>query len=177
MSPRNRIQAFLTAMLAGLAIAGMAGAQAPAPERLAKLEAELRDEARVRVLGRFGDLEVAAPRAGKEGITYDTVLRVQEVGDAVPDTVPWADVREIKVRRWSIGRGAAEGAIVGGFLGLVTGLSMTRECNTSEWDFFCGMGAGGVAELTLTAAGMGLVVGAILGAPFHHWSRVYDAPR
>ncbi len=181
MSKTCRVPAILAGFLIAATLAVAAQAQAPIPSsggpdaaRLRAIEAELRDEARARILGPFVDVEVAVPRAHDEGVGFENVLR--RYGGSVPqgDRVAWTDIEKVQVRRSSVGRGALIGTIAGAALGLVVGLSMTRDCE-GWFDLFCGADSGDVANITVGFTGVGLVTGTLLGAPFHHWKTVYDA--
>ncbi len=183
MSKTRSVPAILAGFLIAAALAIAAHAQAPNPSsgdpgpdaaRLRAIEAELRDEARARILGPFVDVEVATPRAHDEGVGFENVLR--RYGGSLPQggKVAWADIEKVQVRRSSVGRGALIGTIAGAALGLVVGLSMTRDCE-GWFDLFCGADSGDVANITVGFTGVGLVTGTLLGAPFHHWKTVYDA--
>ncbi len=183
MSKRRSAPAILAGFLIAAALVGAAGAQVPIPSsgdpgpdaaRLRAIEAELRDEARARILGPFVDVEVAAPRAHEEGVAFSDVLR--RYGGSVPrgDHVPWADIEKVQVRRSSLGRGALIGTIAGAALGLVVGFSMTRECE-GYFDLFCGASSSEAAEFAVGFTAVGLVTGTLAGAPFHHWKTVYNA--
>ena len=183
MSKTLSVHAILTALLTMAAFACVARAEdpsallaGPGPDaaRLRDIEAQLRNEGRARILGPFVDVEVSVPRAHEEGVTFEGVLRHD--GGSVPqdDKVGWSEIEKLQVRRSSVGRGALIGTIVGVAIGLAAGLSMTRECE--GWlDFFCGASATDVANITVGAAGVGLVTSAVVGAPLHHWKTVYDA--
>ncbi len=187
MSKTRSAPAILAGILIAAALAGAARAQAAVPSsgdpgpdaaRLRAIEAELRDEARARILGPFVDVEVAAPRAHEGGVAFEDVLR--RYGGSVPqgDNVAWADIEEVQVRRSGAGRGALIGTIAGAALGLVMGLAMTRECDTSQWfDLFCGATASDVARITVEFTAVGFVAGTITGAPSHYWKTVYDSTK
>lgn len=185
MSRTREIHAIIVTFLAAAALAGAARAQVqipssgdPGPDaaRLRAIEAELRDEARARILGPLTDVEVASPRAHEEGVAFEEVLRRHGGGVPQGSSVGWSEIEKVQVRRSSIGRGALIGTLVGAAIGLAAGLSMTRECDSSEWmDLFCGASATDVANITIGFAGAGLLTGTIAGAPFHHWKTIYDA--
>ncbi len=174
----RRASAILMAFVAAAALSTTTRAQSPTPQlgdpgpdaaRLLGIEAELRDEGRVRILGNFLDVEVAAPRAGSGGVAYGSVLRVHGSERTLPDTLAWADIRQIKVRRSSARKGGKTGAIVGVALAAVEiiGCAASDDCELNS--------PPAVVVGTTVFAGAGFAVGALIGAPFRHWKTVYSA--
>lgn len=169
---------------------GIAGAQqADSLERAAhqRLEARINSQERIRVLTAWGPAELYQPVMSGEALTYWDGKLVGPIWPGAPNTervlpagfpqaLQLSEVAQIQVRGSAIGRGFLSGALALGFIGLVTGLSMTNECE--DWlDFYCGADTGDVVSLTLVSAAVGGGIGALIGAMKTKWKTVYEAPR
>jgi len=119
---------------------------------------------RVRVVWQAVPIEVTGPAVTVEGVR-------PPYGDSL---LAWSDISRVQVRGSAFTKGLKIGAIAGGALGLVTGLSSLGECQ--GWmDFFCDADAGDVVVLTFVGALAYGFLGGLIAAPFGMWTTVYQA--
>lgn len=135
---------------------------APDSATLARVQVKVQGRKRVRVFVNATAVEIGHPTLDGAGLQPD---------DA--PAVPWADVSRVQVRTSAFLHGVKLGGIIGGSLGLIVGLSATRQCE--GWDFFCGADPGDVAAFTVLSALSGAFWGGLIALPFGRWSTVYQA--
>ena len=121
----------------------------------------VRPDATARVFSRLGKIEVRG---------LDVSLHGVHTPGQPESSLLWADVTRVQVRHSSAGKGAIAGGLVFGAVGFIGMASMTHDCESFE--ITCGANGGDVVAGTLGAFAIGTLVGALVAAPFHHWTDV-----
>ena len=183
MSERTRIAsigllAFATAISIPLA-AGAAPIEPivnagtdPVPDSIARanLSRVLAGHSRLRVVGRSGAFELGDPKITSEGVAFERILPAP---DSIPPSrgpaVPWSEISALEVRGNAAGQGAVVGGVTGGLLGALLGFGLSEALRSEGEPRSSFIIAGGG-----TGAVIGLIGGAIVGAPFRRWTTIYQ---
>lgn len=147
----------------------------PVPPEPGELAGQIARESRIRVLGVLpGDtLLLESPRVVGHRLQGSLVGHRDSLVTADFDQIAGLDRRVS-----SAGRVALMGGVIGGVIGGIAGVSLADfcifgDCPTPTAGEYIGAGLEGLA----LGGAIGGVAGALLGAPFHRWSRFYPDSR
>lgn len=157
-------------LLAAMVLAPVATLADPAPDTLLRERMSAGHWNRYRVVTARSTFELSSLHADSIGVLRQAVPRrpaVFTTPDAPPDSaryVRWAEIEHVDAARSNAGKGAAEGAIVGGILGVSVAFLVGSSVHDES-----ALGA-------ISAVPLGVVFGALTGAGFWgggRWTRIY----